>query len=74
MRTRVSVLLTLVIAGSAFAQERADAPARTKAAVEKTRAQRSYSVKFKATISVPDSDTMELEGETLWYTATSAIA
>jgi hypothetical protein len=68
MTTRVTIVLALAIAGSAWAQERGDAAARTKATVEKTRSQRSYSVKFLATISVPDSTPMELDGETLWVT------
>jgi hypothetical protein len=43
-----------------------DAPARTKAAVEKTRSQKSYSVTFEAVVKVPDSDPMKITGETVW--------
>jgi hypothetical protein len=43
-----------------------EAPARTKAAVEKTRSQKSYSVTFEAIVKVPDSDPMKITGETVW--------
>lgn len=45
-----------------------DVPARTKAAVEKTRSQKSYRVAFSADVKVPDSDTMHIEGESVWIT------
>lgn len=47
-------------------QDPAQAPARTKAAVEKTRSQKSYSVTFEAVVKVPDSDPMKLSGESVW--------
>lgn len=48
------------------AQEPGAAPARTKAAVEKTRSQKSYSVTFEAVVKVPDSDPMRISGESVW--------
>jgi hypothetical protein len=37
-----------------------------KAAVEKTRAQKSYSAAFSGVIKIPDSSPMELKGEVVW--------
>ena len=61
----VAILATTAVCA---AQEPAakDAAARTKAAVEKTRAQKSYSVSFEAVIRAPDSDPMKIKGETVW--------
>jgi hypothetical protein len=43
-----------------------DAVAKTRAAVEKTRSQKSYRVSFDAVVRVPDSDPMKINGETVW--------
>lgn len=50
----------------AGAQEGGDAVAKAKAAVEKTRSQKSYRVTFDAVVRVPDSDPMKINGETVW--------
>jgi hypothetical protein len=47
-------------------QEPGQASASTKAAVEKTRSQKSYSVTFEAVVKVPDSDPMKISGESVW--------
>ena len=48
------------------AQQGGDAVEKTKAAVEKTRSQKSYRVSFDAVVRVPDSDPMKINGETVW--------
>ena len=66
----VRLIVTLAILSAAIpmaAQEPATKDAsKVKAAVEKTRGQKSYRVGFTAVIQVPDSDPMKLEGETVW--------
>jgi len=42
------------------------APKRMQSAVEKTRAQKSYSAAFNGVIKIPDSSPMELKGEVVW--------
>ena len=42
------------------------APKRMQSAVEKTRAQKSYSAAFSGVIKIPDSSPMELKGEVVW--------
>jgi outer membrane lipoprotein-sorting protein len=39
---------------------------RVRAAIEKTRNQKSYNVEFEVVIRVPDSDPMKLKGQTVW--------
>src|SRR5262245_7133784 len=66
MGTYRPILLVLAMGLAGAAQQPSDAVTRTKATVEKTRSQRSYSVTFIARIKIPDSDAMILEGETVW--------
>ena len=65
--TGALALATALLAGVMNpAQEGGDAVAKTKAAVEKTRSQKSYRVSFDATVRVPDSEPMKIKGETVW--------
>ena len=68
MYRMIPMVLILAMASVGAAQESAvkDAAARVKAAVEKTRGQKSYSVSFEAVVKVPDSDPMKITGETVW--------
>ncbi len=63
----MTVLLIIACAATVCAQDlvRADG-AKVRAAVEKTRSQKSYSVSFEAVVRVPDSDPMKISGETVW--------
>jgi len=45
-----------------------DAAEQAKQAVQKTRAQKSYSALFTGTLQVPNSDAMEIKGESVWVT------
>ena len=66
----VPFLLLLAASSIVGAQEPASKDAaRVKAAVEKTRSQKSYSVTFEAVVKVPDSDPMKIKGETVWISA-----
>ena len=67
MNRLATVLLVGVCAATVACQEQASKDGvRVKAAVDKTRAQKSYSVSFEAVIRVPDSDPMKINGETVW--------
>ena len=67
MKRLLAVLLIGACAAHAACQEQATKDgARVKAAVDKTRAQKSYSVTFEAVVRVPDSDPMKITGETVW--------
>lgn len=61
-----AIAIGFVLPAALAGQDGKDAPARTKSAVEKTRARKSYSVSFKAEIRAPDSDPLSFGGETLW--------
>jgi|GEM_PF-2811044 len=67
MSPLIAILLVFSAATACAAQEQATKDAlKVKAAVDKTRAQKSFSVTFEAVIRVPDSDPMKITGETVW--------
>ncbi len=45
-----------------------DGPAAVRAAVEKTRAQKSYTASFTGEVRIPKSDPLQLKGEMVWVT------